>query len=115
MRLPRPLQDIRTIKLLLTTAEAEAHRGGDDLPGPEHLLLSALELPDGTARRAFERIGVDPGGFRAAIEAAHRAALQGIGLAAPDGCPRPPSRRCCAVPTSSPRPANRSTARSAGH
>jgi ATP-dependent Clp protease ATP-binding subunit ClpA len=70
MKLPRALQDIHTIKTLLTAAEAEAQRAGDDLPGPEHLLLAAFDLPDGTARRAFERLGVEPAAFRAAIDVA---------------------------------------------
>ncbi|MBK6300079.1 MAG: hypothetical protein IPF40_03180 [Actinomycetales bacterium] len=40
-------RDVRTINALLTGAEREARRGGDALPGPEHLLLSALDLADG--------------------------------------------------------------------
>lgn len=80
MKLPRAIQDMRTIKTLLTAAEAEAQRAGDSLPGPEHLLLAAFDLPDGTARQAFERAGADPAGFRAAVDAAHRQALQDIGV-----------------------------------
>ena len=80
MKVPRAIQDMRTIKTLLTGAEAEAQRAGDGLPGPEHLLLAAFDLPDGTARRAFERAGADPAGFRAAVDTAHRDALHGIGV-----------------------------------
>ena len=80
MKLPRAIQDMRTIKTLLSGAEAEAQRAGDSLPGPEHLLLAAFDLPDGTARQAFERAGADPAGFRAAVDAAHRQALHGIGV-----------------------------------
>ncbi|GAA3961700.1 Clp protease N-terminal domain-containing protein [Actinoplanes auranticolor] len=93
MKLPRALQDVRTIEALLTGAEAEAQRAGDDLPGPEHLLLSAFGLPDGTARRAFERLGADPADFRAAVETAHRQALQYVGVTVPDNAgefPPPP-------------------------
>jgi ATP-dependent Clp protease ATP-binding subunit ClpA len=84
VKLPRALQDVRTIEALLTGAEAEARRAGDDLPGPEHLLLAAFELPDGTARRAFERLGAGPEDFRAAVETAHRQALQYVGVTVPD-------------------------------
>lgn len=85
MKLPRAVQDMRTIKTLLTGAEAEAQRAGDSLPGPEHLLLAAFDLPDGTARQAFERAGADPAAFRAAVDAAHRQALQGIDVQVADG------------------------------
>jgi hypothetical protein len=85
VRLPRAIQDMRTIKTLLTAAEAEAQRAGDSLPGPEHLLLAAFDLPDGTARQAFERAGADPAGFRAAVDAVHRQALHGIGVQVPGG------------------------------
>lgn len=85
MRIRRAIQDVRTIRRLLTRAETEARRGGDDLPGPEHLLLSAIALPDGTARRAFGQFGVDLDDLRAAIGDAHDRALQGIGVTAPGG------------------------------
>lgn len=84
MRLSRTLQDIGTVKKLLSRAEDEAHRAGDSLPGAEHLLLSALALPDGSARRAFERVGADPEQFRGAIGAAHADALRGVGILAGD-------------------------------
>lgn len=69
------------MKALLTRAEAEAVQSGDDLPGPEHLLLSAIELPDGTASAAFGRLGVDPNDFRSAVDRAHRDALGQFGVA----------------------------------
>ncbi|AEV84299.1 Clp protease ATP-binding protein [Actinoplanes sp. SE50] len=86
MKLPRPIQDMRTIKKLLTAAESEARRAGDELPGPEHLLLAAFDLPDDTARRAFERAGADPAGFRAAIDDTHQRAMHDVGVqvAGPD-------------------------------
>jgi ATP-dependent Clp protease ATP-binding subunit ClpA len=86
VKLPRAIEDMQTIKTLLTAAEAEAQRAGDGLPGPEHLLLAAFDLPDGTARQAFERAGADPAGFRAAVEEAHRQAMHDVGVqvAAPD-------------------------------
>lgn len=84
MGLSTRVRDVRTIKELLTGAEAEAHRTGDIQPGAEHLLLSALALPDGSAARAFERVGADPGRLRAAIAAQHADALRAIGIEPPD-------------------------------
>lgn len=80
MKLGNPVREIRTIKRLLTGAEAEAQRMGEILPGAEHLLLSALALPDGSARRAFGRLGADPDRLREAIGAQHSQALRGIGI-----------------------------------
>ena len=91
MKLTRALQDIDTINQLLTGCEGEARRLGDALPGAEHLLLSALELPDGTARRAFERAGADPDQYRAAISATHSNALLAIGISADDDAAAAPS------------------------
>lgn len=69
-----------TIKQLLEGAERLAQQTGESLPGAEHLLLSALALPDGTARRAFERLGVDPDGLPSAIAAQHDDALRAVGI-----------------------------------
>ncbi len=69
-----------TIKQLLEGAERLAQQSGESVPGAEHLLLSALALPDGTARRAFERMGVDPAGLPSAIAAQHDDALRAVGI-----------------------------------
>lgn len=79
-KLSRPIRDVGTIKRLLTGAEAEAHAQGESLAGAEHLLLAALELPDGTARRAFERVGAAPDDLRSAIATQHAEALRAIGI-----------------------------------
>lgn len=84
MKLDNRMRDVRTIRTLLTGAEAAAHAAGDSAPGAEHLLLSALALPDGSAARAFERVGADPGQLRAAIAAQHADALRSIGIEPPD-------------------------------
>ncbi len=76
----RPLNEYRTIRALLGGAERLAHEAGDAEPGAEHLLLAALALPDGTARRAFERLGADPDRLPAAIEAQHVDALRAVGI-----------------------------------
>jgi ATP-dependent Clp protease ATP-binding subunit ClpA len=85
------LKDLSTIKALLTGAESEARQTGDSLPGAEHLLLSALALPDGTARRAFERAGADPDELREAISPTHPGAPRSLGIVADDAAAVPPS------------------------
>ncbi len=78
-RIRRQFADMRTIKRLAEAAERHAGAAGEREPGPEHFLLAALDLPDGLARRAFARLGVDPAGLRGTIAAQHAAALAGIG------------------------------------
>jgi ATP-dependent Clp protease ATP-binding subunit ClpA len=84
MKLKNPIQDMRTIKGLLTGAEDIARGAGESQPGAEHLLLSALEMPEGSARRSFERIGADPHAFGPAVAAQHAEALRAMGLEPPD-------------------------------
>ena len=72
--------EFHTIRQLLEGAERLAQQSGEAQPGAEHLLLSALELPDGTARRAFERLGADPDALRSAIAAQHADALRAVGI-----------------------------------
>ena len=79
-RIKLRLRDIRTISKLIPGADEEAHLMGEDEPGAEHFLLSALKLPDGTARRVFERVGVDPKQFQAAIKKQYSDALKAIGI-----------------------------------
>lgn len=81
----RAKTDVRTIHDLLGRSETIAHDFGEELPGAEHLLLSAIQLADGTARRAFERIAIDPGDLPSAIATAYAEALAGIGLHDPLG------------------------------
>ncbi len=83
MKLKNPIKDMRTIKSLLLGAEDQARAAGESQPGAEHLLLSALELPEGSARRAFERAGADPDELRTAIERQHADALRAIGIESP--------------------------------
>ncbi len=63
----RPIEDIRTMERLFTVAEAEAARSGETRPGAEYLVISALQLPEDSARRAFERVGADPDAFTTAV------------------------------------------------
>ncbi len=81
------VRDLRTVRTLLTGAEAEARRSGEPAPGPEHLLLAAAALPDGTAAAALARVGLDPDRLRGAVEAAHADALASVGVVAATGEP----------------------------
>ena len=103
MKLRERARDMKTINALLTGAEEQARAMGDALPGAEHLLLAALALSDGTARRAFERTGADPDGFRDAIARAHDDALRSIGI-------EPPGESAFDVPALGRKGAFRSTA-----
>lgn len=47
------LQDMGTVKRLCEGAEGAARRAGQELPGAEHYVLSALELDEGSARRCL--------------------------------------------------------------
>ena len=74
------VRDVRTINELCTGAEGVALREGAALPGAEHLLAAALALSEGSARRAFERVGADPDALPAAIAHQHTQALRAIGI-----------------------------------
>lgn len=80
MGLITAVRNMRTIKQLLTQAEAEARSGGEEAPAPEHLLLAATTLPDGTAARALQRVGIGPEQLRTAVEEAHARALAAVGI-----------------------------------
>lgn len=78
--LKQRIKDIRTIKSMCLGAERHANVDGEKEPGLEHFILAALDLPDGTARKAFERIGADPDLFRGAIAEQYDGALRSIGV-----------------------------------
>lgn len=87
----RRLADMRTMKQLFTLAETEAQHAGEAEPGAEHLLLAAIDLPDGSARRALERVGIEPAALREAIAGQHDDALRGVGIEAPTHASDTPS------------------------
>jgi ATP-dependent Clp protease ATP-binding subunit ClpA len=92
----RAVRDIRTMNRLFSLAEAEAGRDGSDLPGPEHLVLAATQLTDGTATAILARVGTTVDGLRAAITRAHQDALRAVGIdsSTVDESPAdPPARR----------------------
>ena len=75
------LQDMRTLARLCTTAENLARTE----PGSEHLVLASLDLPDGSSRDAFARLGVSREAFAEAIQAQFADALGSVGLKVPAG------------------------------
>lgn len=75
-------RDMKTLADMLSRAEQMARARGVAEPGAEHMLLAALESPDGTARRAFTHFGLDPEGLDRAIEEQHRDALESVGILA---------------------------------
>jgi ATP-dependent Clp protease ATP-binding subunit ClpA len=79
-RLKTRLHDMTTIATLCLTAERCANERGLNEVGAEHFVLAALALPDGTARRVFERLGADPDGFAEAIVRQYGEALSSIGV-----------------------------------
>ena len=60
-KLKQRWKDTRTIMALSLDAEKRALQEGHKHPGAEHYTLAALDLEDGSARRVFARIGVNPG------------------------------------------------------
>lgn len=76
----KALDDMRTIKQLLTDAERIARELGEEEPGAEHLLLSALGLPDGTAARALGSLGIDADRIRGALRDEQADALVAAGV-----------------------------------
>ncbi len=82
-KIKRRFRDMSTLKALCLGAEKHANADGQKEPGSEHFVLAALELPDGTARKAFERIQLDPNSFRTAIAQQYDDALRNIGIELP--------------------------------
>jgi ATP-dependent Clp protease ATP-binding subunit ClpA len=78
--LKRIKQDMKNISVLCLDAERHAHSNGEEKPGAEHFLLAALELPDGSAKRVFDRLDIDPAGINQAIKNQHIDALHNTGL-----------------------------------
>jgi hypothetical protein len=53
-------RDVGTITALCIEAGKLARADGQEEAGAEHLVLSALTFPDGTARNTFLRMHADP-------------------------------------------------------
>lgn len=76
------LRDMRTLARLCTAAEACARQAGQARPGSEHFLLAALGLPDGSAARAFDALGLSAQAFGEALQAQRQQALAAVGVVA---------------------------------
>lgn len=83
-KLRRARADLATMHVLLPAAERMARAEGIDEPGAEHLLLAALDLDDGIARRALGRFHLEPADVRAGIVGHHEEALRAVGVIADD-------------------------------
>lgn len=81
----RARADIATMNALLPAAERIARSQGEQEPAAEHLLLAALDLPDGAARRAFAAAGVDADQLAGAVAAVHSDALTSVGISVDAG------------------------------
>lgn len=78
------MHGIRLMNSLFLAAEEEAHRVGEPRPGAEHLVLAAMDMPDGSALRALARVGADPDAFRTALESLYDADLRAAGITVAD-------------------------------
>jgi ATP-dependent Clp protease ATP-binding subunit ClpA len=78
--LRRRFAEMRTVSRLLESADSYAREQGREQPGSEHLLLAALELPDGKGRKVFDSFGVNADVLKQAIHNQHRDALARIGV-----------------------------------
>lgn len=74
------VRSMKTIAALLAGAEVVARSRGAERPAAEHLVMAAFELPDGTASRAFERIGASAQDFSAALVAQEADDLERAGI-----------------------------------
>ncbi len=72
--------DIKTMNRLFPAADEAALADGQTSTGAEYLVIAALDLPDGSARRSFERAGSDPDDFAAAVRRQHADALRSVGI-----------------------------------
>lgn len=82
-KIKKRFQYMKTIKTLCEHAERYALQDEQREPGAEHFVLSAIDLPDGTAKLAFTRAGMDATSFKGAILSQYDDALRYVGLAPP--------------------------------
>jgi ATP-dependent Clp protease ATP-binding subunit ClpA len=79
-RIKLRIQDIKTINTLIPNAEKQANLMGEAEAGAEHFLLAAIELPDGSAQRIFNRLNITPEKFKDAIKKQYNDALLAVGI-----------------------------------
>lgn len=87
-------RDMGTVKALCRAAEAHARDEGIEQPGAEHFVLAALDMPEGSARRALQRLRLTPADFRAGVQRQYQEALRHLGIEPPafDAPPLPSTR-----------------------
>lgn len=81
-RITGRLADVRTLTQLFEESERIALRDGQTVPGPEHLVVGAVSLDDGSAGRVLTDLGMEPAALETDIRRAHTAVL---GLDEDDG------------------------------
>lgn len=79
----------RTLRYLLEAAGRHALADQQRGPGAEHLLLAALDMPDGTAQKIFADFGTDGSRFREAVASQQKDALFAAGWTGPEVAPEP--------------------------
>lgn len=80
MRLLSIPKGMRLISALGQGAEAYAYAKGKKEVGAEHLMQSAIDLPDGSAKKVFEHFDISPEDIDRAIERQYSQALESLGL-----------------------------------
>lgn len=73
-------RDMKTISKLIQGADEQAHMMGEEKPGAEHFVLSALKLEDGTAQRTFDRLEIDSKKIQDAVKTQYEEALSSVGI-----------------------------------
>jgi len=76
-------RDMKTLSGVISDSLERAQRAGDEYAGAHHLILTALEMEDGSAARVFADVGASSESFRETVAAQERDALRSLGL--PDG------------------------------
>jgi hypothetical protein len=89
--LDQKLQDARTLAALCTAAEEQARARGRAKPGSEHFVMAALDLPDGTALDAFQRLSLTKPRFLEALDTQRTRALDAVGVSVAPSMPFAPA------------------------
>lgn len=74
------INDMKTVSRLISNAETQANALGEETAGAEHYVLSALELPDGSAKNIFSALGITTSDFKDAINKQYESALNSVGF-----------------------------------
>lgn len=74
-RMKNRIASMKDVALLLSTAEEVARADGLDQPAAEHMVIAALQHPDGRAATLLGAHGIDADTFATAVRRVHAAAL----------------------------------------